>query len=88
MNITKINITFEDGKELCLVTQDRFLAIRDALKAQSDANGLLCKQAELMEKRIAELQAECHRLTQENQSAINDVVHYEVDGHPFHNPLA
>lgn len=86
MNITKINITFEDGMELCLVTQDRFLAIRDALKAQSDANVLLCKQAELMEQRIAELQAECHRLTQENQAMI--AVEFPVtDGQDFQNPL-
>ncbi len=86
MNITKINITFEDGKELCLVTQGRFLAVRDALKSMSDANVALNKQAEMQEQRIAELQAECHRLTKENQAMI--AVEFPVtDGQDFQNPL-
>ncbi|CAB4144203.1 hypothetical protein UFOVP460_23 [uncultured Caudovirales phage] len=56
--ITKIDLYFNDGSVKTLVGQDRFLGIRDALKAQSQANELLCKQAELMENTIRRLQSE------------------------------
>jgi hypothetical protein len=87
--ITKIDLYFNDGSVKTLVGQDRFLGIRDALKTQSQANELLCKQAELLEERIRELESKCQTLedlSQELISQLNTDASFVPDSH-FKNPL-
>lgn len=87
--ITKIDLYFNDGSIKTLVGQDRFLGIRDALKTQSQANELLCKQAELLEERIRELEAKCQTLEDLSQELIAQL-NADVDFIPvddFKNPL-
>lgn len=85
LNITKIEFTFNDGKVLCMVTQDRFLRMRDVAKAQSQANDMLVRQAELLEEGIRELQAKCNSLEAELQATIHTPL--TLDSTPFQNPL-
>lgn len=87
--ITKIDLYFNDGSMMTLVGQERFLAIRDALKVQSQANDMLCKQAELMEDKIRELEAKCKSLedmTHELIAQLNTDIEF-VQFDEFKNPL-
>lgn len=88
--ITKIDLYFNDGSMKTLVGQDRFLQMRDALKVQSDANTALNKQAEMLEAKIRELQAENETLRKHNQEfmqAVDDVQSIDISEHMFRNPL-
>lgn len=88
--ITKIDLYFNDGSVKTLVVQDRFLQVRDALKEQSRANEILNKQAEMLEAKIRELQAENETLRKQNQEfmqAVDDVQSIDVSEHMFRNPL-
>lgn len=85
LSITKIDITFNDGSAVCMVTQDRFLRMRDVAKAQSHANQMLVKQSEVMEESIRELQAQCKSLEYELQNLIWAPI--KPDSFPFQNPL-
>lgn len=89
MNISKLHIILDSGEQVELVTQDRFIRVRDLTKAMSDANAYLKIQAESLEKKIAELEAENLKLKNENQELLtctwnsdNDVPVQE-----FKNPL-
>lgn len=86
LNITKIDVTFNDGKVLCMVTQDRFLRMRDVAKAQSQANDMLVEQSKLLEARIRDLEAAYALLDLEHQAWINEV-EQTTDSPVFHNPL-
>jgi hypothetical protein len=85
LSITKIDITFNDGRAVCMVTQDRFLRMRDLATAQSQANQMLVKQAELMEESISKLQAQCKSLEDELQNIFRPIL--TPASTPFQNPL-
>lgn len=88
--ITKILMYFNDGSTRNLVVQDRFLQVRDALKEQSRANEILNKQAEMLEAKIRELQAENETLRNQNQEfmqAVDAVQSIDISEHMFRNPL-
>lgn len=81
--IVKMLVYFNDGSTKNFVCQGRFLQVRDALKVQSDANVLLNKQAEMLEEKIRELQAENEVLRNQNQDM---QASFDYDQH-FQNPL-
>lgn len=85
LSITKIDITFNDGMAVCMVTQDRFLRMRDLATAQSQANQMLVKQAELMEESIREMQAKCTSLEAELHNIFRPIL--TPASTPFENPL-
>jgi len=90
LSITKIDITFNDGKVLCMVTQDRFLRMRDVAKAQSQANDMLVEQSKLLEARIRDLEAAYALLDLEHQAWVNEAeeaTEQTTDSTPFENPL-
>lgn len=81
--IVKMLVYFNDGSTKNFVCQGRFLQVRDALKVQSDANVLLNKQAEMLEEKIRELQAENEVLRNQN---LDMQASFDYDQH-FQNPL-
>jgi hypothetical protein len=85
LSITKIELTFNNGNVVCMVTQDRFLRMRDLATAQSQANQMLVKQAELMEESISKLQAQCKLLEDELQNIFRPIL--IPASTPFENPL-
>lgn len=88
--ITKIDLYFNDGSIKTLVGQDRFLQVRDALKIQSDANAALNKQAEMLEAKMRELQAENEVLRKQTQDlipSIDEMQSLDISEHMFRNPL-
>lgn len=88
VNITKVDITFDNGSVLNLVCQERFLRMRDAAKVHSDANNQLVQQAKALEETINELQAKCKALDEENQQYINNQFPHTYTIPPnFENPL-
>jgi hypothetical protein len=86
LSITKIELTFNDGKTLCMVTQDRFLRMRDVAKAQSQANDMLVEQAKLLEARIRDLETAYALLDLEHQAWVNEAER-TPESTPFQNPL-
>jgi hypothetical protein len=88
VNITKVDITFDNGSVLNLVCQERFLRMRDAARVHSDANNALVEQAKVLEETIKELQAKCKALDEENQQYINNQFpHSYIIPQDFDNPL-
>lgn len=81
--IVKMLVYFNDGSTKNFVCQGRFLQVRDALKVQSDANVLLNKQAEMLEEKIRELQAENEVLRNQNLDTLDGMDYNEH----FKNPL-
>lgn len=86
LSITKIDITFNDGRVVCMVTQDRFLRIRDAAIAQSQANNMLVEQAKLLESHIRNLETAYALLNLEHQAWVNEA-EQTTESTPFQNPL-
>lgn len=88
--IVKMLVHFNDGSTKNFVCQGRFLQVRDALKVQSKANEILNKQAEMLEAKIRELQAENEVLRKQNQeaiSSIDEMQSIDLSEHMFRNPL-